>query len=124
MSSASRAVAVTGASGFLGRALCARLVARGMQIRPLVRAPAAFSLAGAAPAARCDLPDVLDESSLVGAHAVVHCAYATREPDQVRARRINSTRGPWSVPKSLQMVGWTQESRLHRASTSGRVQRI
>jgi nucleoside-diphosphate-sugar epimerase len=89
MSSAPRAVAVTGASGFLGRALCVHLVARGMQVRPLVRDPAAFSLAGAAPAARCDLPDVLDESSLVGAHAVVHCAYATREPDQARARRIN-----------------------------------
>ena len=32
--------------------------------------------------------------------------------------------GPWSVPSSLQIVGWTHESRLHFASTSGRVQRI
>ena len=37
---------------------------------------------------------------------------------------ISSTSGPWSVPSSLQIVGWTQDSRLHFASTSGRVQRI
>jgi nucleoside-diphosphate-sugar epimerase len=89
MSRPARAVAVTGASGFVGRALCTHLVARGVETRPLVRDPTAFSLAGAAPAARCDLPDVLDEASLAGAHAVVHCAYATREPDQARARRVN-----------------------------------
>src|SRR5262249_12216859 len=76
MSRAARAVAVTGASGFLGRALCAHLAARGVETRPLVRDPAAFSLTGASRAARCDLPDVLDESALAGAAAVVHCAYA------------------------------------------------
>jgi nucleoside-diphosphate-sugar epimerase len=89
MSPAPRVVAVTGASGFLGRALCAHLAARGTEVRPLVRDPAAFALAGAARPARCDLPDVLDESALAGAQAVVHCAYATREPDQARARRVN-----------------------------------
>jgi len=82
-------VAVTGAAGFLGRTLCAQLAARGVEVRPLVRDPAAFSLAGASRPARCDLPDVLDESALAGAGAVVHCAYATREPDQSRARRVN-----------------------------------
>src|SRR5262249_39172224 len=82
-------VAVTGAAGFLGRALCAQLLARGVEVRPLVRDPGAFSLAGAARPARCDLPDVLDESALAGAGAIVHCAYATREPDHARARRVN-----------------------------------
>ena len=89
MSPAPRIVAVTGASGFLGRALCAHLAARGTEVRPLVRDPAAFALAGSARPVRCDLPDVLDESALAGAQAVVHCAYATREPDQARARRVN-----------------------------------
>lgn len=89
MSAAPRAVAVTGASGFLGRALCRHLAARGIEVRPLVRDPAGFSLAGTASAAHCDLPDALDESALAGAHAVIHCAYATREPDQARARRVN-----------------------------------
>jgi len=71
-------VAVTGAAGFLGRALCAHLAARGMQIRALVRDPAA-----------CDLPDVLDESALSGVDALVHGAWATREIDPARARRVN-----------------------------------
>ena len=43
-----------------------------------------------------------------------------RMPGSVRARRISSTSGPWSVPSSLQIVGCTHESRLHFASTSGR----
>src|SRR5262249_27327069 len=89
MSAASRAVAVTGASGFLGRALCVQLAARGFRVRPLVRDPAAFSLPGVAGAARCDLPEVLDESALAGASAIVHCAYATRETDLERAQRVN-----------------------------------
>ncbi len=32
--------------------------------------------------------------------------------------------GPWSVPRSLQIVGWMHERRRHFASTSGRVHRI
>lgn len=83
------AVAVTGASGFLGRALCAHLAARGVAVRALVRDPAAFPRTAGSRAARCDLPDVLDESALEGTDAVVHCAYATREIDQERARRVN-----------------------------------
>jgi nucleoside-diphosphate-sugar epimerase len=84
------AVVVTGASGSLGRPLCALLARRGREVRALVRDPAAF----AAPApgvrvGRCDLPDVLDESLLAGAAALVHCAYATRETGEARARRVN-----------------------------------
>lgn len=82
-------VAVTGASGFLGRALCAHLSSRGVAVRALVREPAAFPRDAGTRAARCDLPDVLDETALEGADAVVHCAYATREMDQARARRVN-----------------------------------
>jgi nucleoside-diphosphate-sugar epimerase len=85
-----RTVAVTGASGLIGRALCERLAGRGWQVRALVRDPAAF---GAPPAnvrvGRCDLPDTLDASLLEGAGGVVHCAYATRETDRERARRVN-----------------------------------
>ena len=47
-----------------------------------------------------------------------------RMPGTSRLSRISSTSGPWSVPRSLQTLGWTHESRLHFASTSGRVQRI
>src|SRR3954454_7247657 len=47
-----------------------------------------------------------------------------RTPGTSRLSRISWTSGPWSVPSSLQILGWTHESRLHRASTSGLVQRI
>jgi NADH dehydrogenase len=36
-----------------------------------------------------DLPDRIDDTALAGADAVVHCAYATRETDLARARRVN-----------------------------------
>ena len=61
------------------------------------------------------------------------CARSIRTPEATstlstpgtsRLSRIRSTSGPWSVPRSLQTLGWTHESRLHFASTSGRVQRI
>ena len=45
-------------------------------------------------------------------------------PGTSRASFISSTSGPWSVPSSLQIVGWTHDGRLHLASTSGRVQCI
>jgi len=85
-----RAVVLTGASGLVGRALSAHFAARGWEVRALVRDPAAF---GPPPAGvrvgRCDLPDTLDEALLAGADAVVHAAYATRETDRERARRVN-----------------------------------
>jgi nucleoside-diphosphate-sugar epimerase len=83
-------VVVTGASGMLGRHLCAHLARRGFEVRALVRDPAAFArLLPDVRAARCDLPDVLDETVLAGAGAVVHCAYATRTVDPEEARRVN-----------------------------------
>jgi NADH dehydrogenase len=84
-----KAVAVTGASGFLGAALCRALVADGWEVRALVRDPARYTPPPGARAVRCDLPDVIDESALAGAAAVVHCAYATRETDPEHARRVN-----------------------------------
>ena len=82
-----RAVVVTGASGLVGRGLSARLAARGWEVRALVRNPAAF--AAGVRVGRCDLPDTLDEALIADADAVVHCAYATRETDPERARRVN-----------------------------------
>ncbi len=45
-------------------------------------------------------------------------------PGSSRDFFIKSINGPWSVPSSLQMVGWTQLRRRQTASTSGREQRI
>jgi nucleoside-diphosphate-sugar epimerase len=83
------AVVVTGASGMIGRHLCAFLARRGREVRALVRDPDAFArLRPGIRAGRCDLPDVLDESLLAGAEAVVHCAYPTRLTDVAAIRRI------------------------------------
>jgi nucleoside-diphosphate-sugar epimerase len=83
-------VVVTGASGSLGRALVTHLARTGVPVRALVRDPAAFARdTPGVPAARCELPDVLDDAALTGASAVVHAAYATREIDPERARRVN-----------------------------------
>jgi len=89
MSDPSRVVAVTGASGFIGGALCRMLAGRGWEVRALVRAPERFTGPPEVRAVRCDLPDAIDEAALAGATAVVHCAYATRETDLERARRVN-----------------------------------
>lgn len=82
-------VVVTGASGMIGRHLCAFLARRGREVRALVRDPDAFArLRPGLRAGRCDLPDVLDESLLAGADAVVHCAYPTRLTDLAAIHRI------------------------------------
>ena len=83
-------VAVTGASGFLGRPVCAHLAARGFEVRALVRDPDVFAheVPGVR-AGRCVLPDDLDETMLAGADVVLHAAWATREVDPERARRAN-----------------------------------
>ena len=83
------AVAVTGASGFLGGALCRSLAAKGFEVRALVRDPVRYAAPPGVRAMRCELPDGIDEAALAGAAAVVHCAYATRELDPDRARRVN-----------------------------------
>ena len=43
MSAVPRTVAVTGASGFIGGALCRVLAARGWEVRALVRQPERFA---------------------------------------------------------------------------------
>jgi len=83
-------VAVTGASGSLGRALVGHLAGRGWTVRALVRDPAAFArLRPGTPAARCDLPDVLDAAALASVDALVHAAYPTRLTDLEEIRRVN-----------------------------------
>jgi len=85
-----RTVVVTGATGLLGRPLCARLLARGWEVRALGRDPAAVAAAlPGARAGRCDLPETIDEALLGGADALVHAAYATRETNEARAREVN-----------------------------------
>jgi nucleoside-diphosphate-sugar epimerase len=84
-----RVVAVTGAAGFVGRALCRALVARGYTVRALVRNPADVDLGPGVTAGRCNLPEEIDDSLLAGSDVLLHAAWATRETDPERARRVN-----------------------------------
>ena len=68
-------IAVTGASGFIGRALCAELAASGVPVRPIVRRGAEVR---ALPTGRVEITDILDvkglSSAFEGASAVIHLA--------------------------------------------------
>jgi len=91
LSGASGPVAVTGATGFVGKRLVERLHERGVDVRAMVRDPEAsypFARPGIA-RFRCDLPDTIDLAALEGARAIVHCAYTTRFTDMDSARRSN-----------------------------------
>lgn len=87
---AAGAVAVTGAAGFLGGYLCRHLQARGYMVRALVRdtAGAAAMLPGI-DVRHCDLPDNIDAEALVGCDVLIHAAYATKETDPEKMRRVN-----------------------------------
>ena len=88
-------VAVTGASGMLGRHLCDHFTGRGWQVRALVRDPVAFGrLRPDISSARCELPGAVDEGVLAGADAVVHAAYPTRltDLDRIRSENEDGTR--------------------------------
>ena len=78
-------VVVSGATGFLGAAICARLRAGDTPVRRLVREP---DSAGD-DAFACDLPDSIDTAAFVGAETLVHCAWDTRFQSATRARDTN-----------------------------------
>lgn len=80
-------VALTGSSGFVGRAVRARLMARGVPVRPLVRRAALAGEAHWDPAA-----GRLDPEALAGVTAVVHLAGE------------NLTSGPWTRARRQRLV--------------------
>ena len=86
---ANRIVAVTGAAGFVGRALCLAFRRHGFVVRALVRDPDVADLGGGIERAHCVLPDGIDAGALAGVDVLVHAAWATREIDAERARRVN-----------------------------------
>jgi len=81
-------IAITGASGLLGSALCARFAASGWQVRALSRTRPA-SLPPNTTHHACDLPSTIDKSAFQGAHAVIHAAFSMRSRSQGDDRRTN-----------------------------------
>jgi nucleoside-diphosphate-sugar epimerase len=78
-------VVVSGATGFLGSAVCQTLAARGATLRRLVRSPPPDDPAAFAGT----LPDDIDPNAFAGAAALVHCAWDTRFRSVARAREVN-----------------------------------
>ncbi|WP_282698251.1 NAD(P)H-binding protein [Streptomyces sp. CC208A] len=80
MTTGTKTILVTGATGTLGRPLCARLAADGHEVRELSRRSRTYPV---------DLRrgTGLDEA-LAGVHTVVHCATAPRGGDEEAARNL------------------------------------
>ena len=80
-------VLVSGASGFLGRALCAALARAGHTPVALSRTRLPLFDSSGIPWYRCDLPQTIDLRAFTPrADALVHCAYSTRfrsEPEAI-----------------------------------------
>ncbi|MFZ2874731.1 MAG: NAD-dependent epimerase/dehydratase family protein [Phycisphaerales bacterium] len=81
-------IAITGASGLLGSALCARFASSGWRVHALSRTRPA-SLPPGATHHPCDLPATLDESAFDGVDAVIHAAYSTRSRSRSQERLTN-----------------------------------
>jgi NADH dehydrogenase len=88
---------VTGANGFLGKAICRAFTEAGFDVRALVRNPGeqrTLHPIARGGIFRCDLPGGIDESAFDGnIRALIHCAYSTAAapPDQVRRINIEGT---------------------------------
>jgi NADH dehydrogenase len=87
VSDPSRTIAITGATGSVGGALCEAFAAKGWIVRGLSRQRPS----GAVPWQwfRCDLPDEIDPRAFAGCGVVIHAAYATRARSEAEARRVN-----------------------------------
>jgi nucleoside-diphosphate-sugar epimerase len=80
-------IAITGATGLLGGALCRRFVTEGWRVRAVSRARE--GVAEGAEWFRGELPGDLDERALRGADVVIHAAYAMRSRGEVADRVTN-----------------------------------
>jgi nucleoside-diphosphate-sugar epimerase len=85
-------VAITGATGFIGRALCRLLHESGWAVRVLVRSPGRARVLGSW-ADECIEGDLEDRAALErlvsGSDAVVHCAGAVRGATRAAFDRVN-----------------------------------
>jgi nucleoside-diphosphate-sugar epimerase len=85
-------IAVTGATGFIGRTISMRLVAAGYRVRALARSPGKAAVLQAA-GVTCMAGSLEDDASLRalvdGACAVIHCAGAVRGATQQQFDRVN-----------------------------------
>lgn len=113
--SGARRAAVTGATGFVGRVLCAKLLAEGWQVRVLLRhrasgAPAgteAFALGDLAAPGRCRWREAMD-----GVDHVFHLAAIAHAPRAETLHAVNVT-----ATAALAEAAFAAGARLVHAST-------
>src|SRR6185436_7196060 len=84
-----RTIAITGASGVVGRHLCMHFLRAGWRVRALVRNASAPAFDSRVETFAIDLPETIDTRAFDGADAVVHAAYATRGGAAEAVRRTN-----------------------------------
>ena len=90
MTGTARTVAITGASGLIGRHLCDHFRRSGWTVRALMRDPSTYPFAERGiDRFLLRLPDMIDAASLRGADVVVHAAYSTRGDRRGTERRVN-----------------------------------
>jgi nucleoside-diphosphate-sugar epimerase len=118
-------VAVTGADGFVGRALCTRLAAAGLDVRPVVRSPTPGAVAVG------DLgPDTDWRAAVAGVDCVVHCAaraHVLRETttDPLAAYRRVNVQATGGLARAVAAAGvrrlvYVSSIGVHGTSTEGR----
>lgn len=84
-----RLIAITGASGLIGAALCAHFARVGWRVRALQRRPPPNRSIPGVEYFALDLPGSIPSEALHGCEAVIHAAYATRPTRNVDARLVN-----------------------------------
>jgi nucleoside-diphosphate-sugar epimerase len=84
-----RTIAVTGATGLIGHALCEWLASRGWMVRALARRVPPRPWPIGVSFFRCNLPGYVDTVALDGCDAVIHAAYATRATSRKEAQDVN-----------------------------------
>jgi nucleoside-diphosphate-sugar epimerase len=109
-SGSGRAVLVTGAGGFVGRALVPRLLDRGDRVRALVRAGGRPAPPGAETVAVADMAAADWPALVAGADAVVHLAARVHRagetgPDAVAAYRRDNTDATRALAEAAAAAG-------------------
>ncbi len=83
-------IAITGATGLLGRHLCDYFHARGWRVHALIRDTLKYPFnEKGIRVYKCDLPDNIDPNALESVNVLIHCAYMTRFTNIEEARRVN-----------------------------------
>ena len=85
-----KTVAITGASGLLGRHLCDYFRRNGWKVHALVRDTTKYPYSERGIIVyKCDLPDTIDLKGIESADVLIHSAYMTRFTNLDEAERVN-----------------------------------